>query len=325
MSKEYGVIAGSKTRPEHIEYGRLEKGTGQTQTLGNTVKGVARRGDVYIPNYTEFWGARLDANGKIPDSPLDVKSTIYKGQVKELPWGDPKGYLIMGRYLKGYQTIDLQYQDIILGAKLRDEDDVFYLYLQTGDNFYDPESDKYLVQMMRCHYLNESCKYKNPDTTNSMFSEFTNETTETTQTKVINLKFEALKIVNEASQDNSNAKLKNLYSVMAGVADETIKENDLYKYFSLMADETPEKFMTQIEAYNRSISDAFSKAVSFDMLDVTRDGFILLGEEGKKKDIVAEGVPAKGEKMKDWVMNNYLETKAFEVAFKVKQFTDKIK
>lgn len=325
MGNQYCVVAGSRTRPETMEYGRLEKKMGQTQTIGSIVKGIAPRGDVMVPNYTEFWGARLDLNGKIPESPLDIKSLSYRGVVKELPWGDPKGCLIIGRYLKGFQSIDQQYQDVVLQVKLREEDDVYFLRMQTGDNYYDVESDKFLAQMVRVHYLNASSKSKSPDSTKSFFADESDETSITAETKVISKKFEALSVVMEASQDNSGEKLKNLYAVLLPVVEAGIKDNDLYKYFSLMADQNPETFMDRIDAYNLETSDAFSKAESFKMIDTSRDGFILLGEENKTKDIIAEGVPGKGSKMLDWVMKNYMDKKAFDITYKVKQFTDKIK
>lgn len=328
MGKQYGILAGSQSRPEFILVGTLEKGSGSTITTGEPVKVMAKRGDVGVPNYTEAWAVRLDKEGKVPEPAItDVRDVRYGGQVKEMEWGSAGGTLIPCRFLKGFGSIDVLYQDLVMNAKasIQDDSDIHYLVFQTGDNYYDVEADRYLVQMLRVHCLNSSSKSKSPEYSSGWFRELSEETTVTQLTKTIDTKFEALKIVNEAAQDNSNAKLKNLYAIFDGVADETIKENDLFRYFSLMADEEPVKFMNRIGEYKREVSEAMSMATSFQMMDLTKDGFIVIGEKEKKKDIIAEGVPGKKEKMLDWVMENFMDVKAFKVAFTLKQYTEKIK
>jgi len=328
-SKEtYVIEAGSTERPESIQRGRIEKGTGQTVLEGETVPTLLKRADIGIPNVTQAWGARLNKEGKIPDEPLDIKSTDYKGQIKELPWGDPKGCLIICRFLKGYNSIDMLYQDTVLNAKANiDEsragsEDAYYLRLQSGDNFFDPETDKYLCQMLRVHYLNGSSKYRSPEAQQQMFVERDGEITEQKGTAMYNAKFEAMKIVNEASQDNTLSKLKNLLSIVNIIGNEEPREVDLFRYLSFLADTKSDLFLAKVEEHKKMVSDTFEKAKSYKVIDLTKDGIIAAGKD--KMEVIGDGIPAKGNAMIDWIMTNYLDAKAADIVLKLKQITDKL-
>lgn len=329
MGDKYCIIAGGVSRPETVEKGQLEKGSGQTITAGEVIKVINRRCDVGVPNYTECWGVRLTKDGKVPDSPLDVKDPRYGGQIKEMKWNTSGGYLIQCRYLKGYNSLDKHYQDTVLNAaaslNFDDESsaDAFYIRLQSGDNFFDVENDKYLSQMLRIHYLNRDSVSKDPNSQNFLFWEKEEGMVETMQSKSIDAKFEALKIINEASTDNSLSKLKNLYEVFDGYLEENIKPEDLFRHFKIYADGQPEQFLVRVEQYKRQVSDMFEKAKSYDVLDLTKDGFIAAGQN--KKEVIGHDIPGKKEGMLEWVLANFTDPKGAEVIFKLKSITEKLK
>jgi hypothetical protein len=330
-SKEsYTIEAGSSSRPETVERGNLEKDMGQSQKQGESVQTLLRRADIGIPNWTEAWGVRLDKNGNIPVEPLDIRNPDYKGQIKELNWGDKAGCMIICRYLKGYNTIDMLYQNIILNAaaNIREDDpssaDDFYLRLQSGDNFFDPESDKYLVQMLKVHYMNGSSKSRSPESMKQMFKERLLVQNEQAETKTYNDKFDALKIVNEASTDNSLSKLKNLLLIVRDLytLDEEVKDADLFRVLSMLADTKSELFLSKINEYKKNLSNIFEKAKSYKAIDLTKDGMIVAGTT--KQELIGEGIPGKKDGMIDWLMQNYLDQKASDTIFKLKQITDKL-
>lgn len=330
MSKKevYTIEAGVKDRPLSIQRGQIEKRTGQTVLVGEQDEMLNKRADIGIPNYTQAWAVRLDKDGKIPDNPLDIKDVNYKGQIKELKWGDERGCLITCRYLKGYNTIDLQYQNVVLNANanIREDDseshEAFYIRLQSGDNFFDPETDKYLAQMLRVHYLNGSSLSRNPESTHQMYVEVNYDETEQKDAAVYNAKFEALKIVNGASEDNSGAKLRNLLSTVDAIVGEKPKENELFKYLSFLADTKTDLFLGQVNEYKKNVSNIFEKAKSYSAIDLTKNGIIAAGKD--KIEVIGTEIPGKGDNMLDWILQNFLDPKAWDVIFKLKQITDKL-
>lgn len=330
MSKEsYVIEAGATDRPETVEVGRIEKGTGQTILVGETAKILSKRADIGIPNYTEAWGVRLDKDGNIPEKPIDVKNVNYTGQIKELTWGDKRGSVIICRWLEGYPSIDKLYQDLVLNASsnIRDDDEssakAFYIRLQSGDNFFDPEADKYLTQMLRVHYLNGSSKSRNPGVSQQMYVEVA-DATEQKNAVTYNAKFEALKLVNEASTDNTLGKLKNLLSIVNIIGTEEPKDSDLLRYLSYLADTKTDLFLAQVELYKRELSDMFEKAKSYKAIDLTKDGIISAGVTKSEPLNIGKEIPAKKEKMLDWLMDNFLDTNAADIILKLKQITDKL-
>lgn len=323
----YSIVAGFPNRPETIERGILEKGMGQTNISGDVIRTLNNRGDCGIPNWTEAWGVRL-VNGEIPNAPVSVNDPDYKGQIKELKWGDPHGYIIICRYLKGYNSIDHQYQDLVLNAKdnIREDSesaaDAHYIRFQNGDNYFDPETDKYLCQMLRVHYLNKSSRSKSPEAQGFMFWEKEYKEPDL-ESKNLNSKLDALKLVNEAAGDNSLKKLKNLYTVVGSIMVGEIKDDTLYSELMKAADENPESLMRCVQTYKAEVSKTFEKAKSYNVLDLTKDGTIVAGKE--KREIIGEGIPGKKEGMIDWVFANFLDDKAWEISFQLKKITEKLK
>lgn len=331
MAKEkYCVIAGNADRPETIQKGVIEKGSGQTRTTGELIDTMAKRGTVGVPNYTECWGVRLDKDGNIPETPLGVLDRDYRGQIKELKWNDPKGYVINCRYLRGYNSLDVQYQDLVLGATknisedMENSADVYYLTMQTGDNIYDPETEPYLVQMLRIHYLNESSVYANPESNTSFYFKEEKFVSDIEKEKVdFSSKFKAMKLVNEAAEDNSLRKLRMLYRIVNNLPDDQIKDENLFSNLSAAVEENYDVFLGKIDDYKKGISNLFEKAKAYNALDTTTHGQIVAGTT--KREIIVKDIPAKGNNMLTWLLENFLEEKSFDTIFKLKQITDTFK
>jgi hypothetical protein len=323
----YCIVAGFPNRPETIERGVLEKGMGQTNIAGDVIRTLNNRGDCGIPNWTEAWAVRL-VNGKIPESPVTVNDPEYKGQIRELKWGDPNGYVVICRYLKGYNSIDLLYQDLVLNAKdnIREDSessaDAHYIRFQNGDNFFDPETDPYLCQMLRLHYLNKTTRSRSPEAQGFMFLEKEYNQPDV-ERKDLNSKSQALNLVNEAAGDNSLKKLKNLHTVVSSIIVGEVKDDFLYPELMKAADENAEGFMRCVMSYKAEVSKTFEKSKSYNVLDLTKDGTIVAGKE--KREIIGENIPGKNNGMIDWVFANFLDEKAWEVSFQLKKITEKLK
>lgn len=325
----YIIVAGGN-RPQTVTRGILEKGLGQSVIAGGvTEESLAKRGDCGVPNRTDAWGARVYEKGVIPDTPVDVRDHKYKGMIEFLPWGDPRGSLIVCRYLRGYQTLDLQYQNLVLNAEanLREDSesaaDMNFLRFQTGENVYDDSTDPLLVQMYRIHEFNENSIYRDHSSVTAfMFREKDFSQSETGETKMLDTKFEALKIVKEAAADNSLVKLRNLLLIISPRESERIKDSDLYETLMKEADFDAAEFLRQIEVYKKEISDTVEKAKSFSAIDLTKHGIIAAGVD--KKEPIVDGIPAKGEKMVEWLLVNFLDEKSFNTVHRLKQITDNL-
>lgn len=329
---KYAIVAGPVKRPETIGKGILEKGSGQTIIAGEVINVMTTRGAVGVPNETDCWGVRLDKEGNIPKDRVDVKDIAnYRGQIKPLKWGDPAGQLIVCRYLKGYDSIDRLYQDNVLNAKdyvIASQDteasaDVAMLFMQSGDNFYDPETDKYLVQMLKIHYMNRDSVSKHPNHEVYQFSELNIEMTDENVVKTMDAEFEALKIVREAANDNSFQQLKNLYAIMDGLAEMGVADNQLYPSLNTLAKTRTKDFHDRINEYKKNFSMTLQLLKSYEAIDYTKKGVIAAGL--KEKILVAEDIPAKGEDgVNDWLLSNFLTVKSNDIAVKLRTIADNI-
>lgn len=325
----YIIIAGSIDRPETRSIGTLEKGTGQSIINGEVAQILNARQNVGIPNYTEAWGVRLDKDGQIPEVPLPVRDPKYTGQIKEMKWGTPGGYIIECRYLKGYNTIDLQYQNLVLnaGEKFKEDTeaagDVAYLNFQSGDNFYDPETQPYLVQMLRVHMWNESSTARNPESRTFFLREKDFEEESMKSEIQFDSKREALNIVADAASDNTNEQLLNLLNVVGSISPETPKEMNTYRYLQTLADAQPEPFLRTVKEYKRTLSDAFEYMKSEKKIDLSKEDTIVFWEDKDKSTF--EGMKGKKGSQVQHVLENFLEPKVWTLSYQIIQIVNNLK
>lgn len=330
---EYAILVGHE-RPPVITGGFLEKGSGQT-IVNKEQLFANKRGDVGIPNRSESWGVRL-INGEVPRDQngnvrkISVTDPDYKGEVKWLKRGDKDGSMIITRYLKGYQSIDQMYQDIVLNAKnnINENDesaaDAFYVRLPTGLNvFKTEETDPYLIEFLKVQDYNGSSVSKSDQIINWLFVERNDEQIEAESSKAIDDKLEVLKLIHEASLDNTNNKLRTLFKIVGNLVTGAVDDGNLFATLQRAGDAEPVKFYSLVTEYKKKVSNTFEKAKSYGVLDLTKDGTIVAGQS--KKEIIGQGIPGKGEKMLTWVFENFLDEKANEVIYQLIKITDKIK
>jgi hypothetical protein len=329
MAKElYTVIAGDP-RPPYIETGFLEKGSGQTRHQEGILSGkvVNRRGVCGIPNLSENWAVRK-IDGKIPSNPVDVKDSAYRGEIEFLKWGDPRGTLIQTRYLKGYETLDLLYQNLVLNAdsNINPDDansaEVYFLELLSGENEFDEQQDKYKTLFIKNHAYNQDSISKSPSHISYMYKE-KNEGQELKMvSKAIEDKGECILLVKNAASNRDS--LRNLYGIVQGLTHNAeIHDDLLFDALMGLADSVPTEFMNKVKGHKQEVSDTFAKAKAYGLLDTTKDGVLVAGKD--KKTILAEGIEAKGDSMVQWVYDHPVHPVAYRAAHQLKQITDKLK
>jgi hypothetical protein len=331
MTKEskYVVFAGDE-RPAYVDTNFLEKGSGQTAFKEGWTGGkiANRRGTCGIPTTSENWGVRL-INGKIPSTPVDVKDANYKGEINFLPWGDEKGMLIMTRYIRGYNTLDYLYQNLVLNAdsNMSEDDassaDAYFLLLESGENEFDWNREPFLALFVKNTAYNANSVSKNPQHLSSMIYEKNAEAERKVMTKTMDEKVDAMIIVKGASSGTSYAKLRNLFYIVGDLVGSDIQDELLYEVLLNLSDSKPVEFMDKMTSYKRNVSAIFSKATSYQVLDTTKDGVIVAGRD--KKTIIAEEVPAKGEAMIQWIFENPIDPISFQAVHQLKQITEKLK
>lgn len=324
----YHIIVG-RQRPQTIKLGSIERNTGSSiiKEHGET---LAKRGDTGFPNGTKIWAVRV-IDGVAPkpgESAIAVTDPKYKGEIKRLPWGSVGGSLIDVRYLKGYPSLDVLYQDRILNFKIDETNEntaeVFMIMLPNGENDIDENIDPLLVEHLKGHSYNRDSKSKDPSFNSHMFYEKSFEQQERLDSQILDEKFEAGKVVREAGTGGDTLnKCKNLLSIVKTVTDEEPEDSGVYAYLKMIADKKPVAFLKAVNDYKVKVSNVFEKLKSYEAVDLTKDGVIVVGQ--KKKEIVITDLPAKGEQMFMYLLENFTEPEVFNATYKLIQISDNLK
>lgn len=326
MAGKYIIYAGDE-RPAFIKANYIEKGSKQTMTQqGNKDTLYANRpGDVGFPNMTEAWGVRLDKNGKRPSEPLAVTDKDYTGKVEWLEWGDKAGSVIVSRWLSGYDTLDYQYQKLVLKAdeRIKEDDDTWFIILQSGLNEFDLKTDDLKIQHLKNSSYNRDSKSKNPNVIGFQFFEKDEQKEKVAEVKNIDAKIDAGIIVKTAARDNSYSALRNLAKALSKIVTVVPADEDLYNELMKVVDSQPELLLTQVNEHKKWVSNLFVKAESFKLLDLTKDGIIAAGNELKEP--IMTDCPVKGKNALDYLLENCFEDKCATAISKLKIITDKIK
>ena len=332
----YKVFAGSANRPSIIKGGVVEKGSGQTVVTEREVySNVAC--NVGVPNKCDSWGIRLNKKGEIPKDAHDniVKlsptSTDYDGQIMFLKRGDKRGTPISTRYLRGYNSLDVQYQDLVLGAKdnIKDDDidsvDYWFINLKSGLNIFDRSVDPLYIEFIKNHDYNWNSDSRHPQVVAPMFKNIEEEEEKDITTKTLSSKFDCFTIIKDAAKDNTFGELRRLFDIVKNnfrVAD--VDNGDLYDTLMELADKDAENIVLAIEAHKRELNTLLEKAKAYDLLDLTKNGEIQVLIDNKKH-IATKDVPAKGEQMLVWLIGNYLNEKSADAFIQIKKAADKAK
>lgn len=328
MDNNYHIVVGDK-RPETVRVGIIERNSGFTILKEDKGETLARRGDVFFPNKCQIWAARaIDGKIEIDGRAVEVTDAKYSGELLPMKWHQKGGTLIEARFLKGYNSLDVLFQENRLNFRIDDNQpssaDAYFLTFPNGDSDFNSEADKLLVQHLKWHPYNFNSVSKDPEFFTTMFREKSFEQEATLQTFMLDEKFEAGRVVREAGTGaNSIGKCKNLFAIVKEAKDEDKEDSQLYAHLKTIADTRPSDFLKAIESYKVKISNVFEKLKSYEAADWTVDGTLVAGD--KKKEIIISDLPTKGDGIFDYLLENYTDPTVFEATYKLIKITDKLK
>jgi len=343
MPETYHITVGRGNRIKTVKIGKIERGSGQVAISEERGEVLAKRGTFMFPNKCRIWAVRLNSKGEIPKDgdgntvKLQPTDNSYKGQLKGLKWGDPNGSIIEVRYLVGYPSNDVLFQERVLNFRINEEDessaDAISLSYPNGDVDFDKDSDPYLIQHLKWHVYNGMSISRDPNVTDNYFVEKSFDQIERLDTQTWDEDFEARKVVSETgSGAESVAKCKNLLSIVKSVTDEEPEDAQVYAYLKMISAKRPVQFLEAIKEYKRRVSDVFSKMDSYEIVDLSVDGTLVCEDitgKGKNstkvKKIILTDLPVKGKDVYDYMLENFTEPKIFNATFDLIQITDKIK
>lgn len=311
-------------RPNEALLGRLENDNA-------TIKGAFEQcnpigGMQIIANRSEVWGIRLDKSGNIPKEKLQPNDKAYNGKVKFAKWGTEGGMPITTRYKSGSASIDYDYQVLQMGMrKFEDDREVEdnYLHLPFGENvIFDSEEAK--QEMLSTHHENNDSICRNPNGTMHgslrMVKMF-----ESPKEAVKNLdkEFEASKIVREATTFEHLLVLKTIVSDKKDIQYDESDERTLYENLLLYAKQHASTFLESVKGYDGGVSDVIEKYRSFKAYDWTTNGRLLFGQD--KKELLLEGIDAKGEDMVQYLFDSRMKPEVFNAINRMKVNAHKLK
>lgn len=340
MTETYHIKVGGKRR-QTVMIGKIERGSGGT-IIDEKGEVQAKRGNFMFPNKCKVWAARV-IDGEIPKDEkgnfimLQPTDSSYRGELKGLKWGEKGGSIIDVRYLMGYPSLDVLYQEGRLNFRINDEDessaDANFLNFPNGDVDFDKNSDPYLIQHLKWHSYNGVSISRSPTMFDNVFFEKTFDQEERLDTQTWDDDFEARKVVQATgSGADSIAKCKNLMSIVKSVADEEPEDEKVYSYLKMLSTKRPAQLLQSIAEYKRRVSDVFAKMDSYEIVDLTVDGTLVCEDtvgkgknSNKVKKIILTDLPVKGKDVYDYMLENFCDPKIFNATFDLIQITDKIK
>lgn len=324
---KYKLLFGGSTE-EEVLIGSLEKGNAVIK--GKAIKGKFKKGNCVFANKTQAWGRRgiKSAEGKVsfPAQRMEVSNKDYAGHIEWLPWGDEKGYMIEARYEPSCGTLDYQFQTTRLGLPtLANDLEHNYLEFPSGHQEFDIESNPVLVEFLKIHHINEDSLSKNPNSEHplTLYKEVKEFNTKEFAAREADHSFDAMKIVKEA---NSFEKLKVLKIILSRVTEityNTAEENSLYDSLLLYSSRQSEKFISCMDQYKVEVSKLIELAKAYNAFDTTVNGTLVVLKP--EKNILLDGIDAKGEDMLTYLFENRLEPNVFEAIEKLNLYSQKFK
>jgi len=293
------------------------------QPIGNPIEVTRNIGAHNIINRALVWARRVMPDGKLPkvgdeEVALEVNDPKYKGHIEFLPWGDTKvgAKATDIRYLRQSSSLDYEYQTIVQRITTRVEDGTDFITLPPGENKFDRNKEALFIKFLEVHPQNRDSVSKNPDPMIKGYTYFV-KTDQDADQKAVKHKeayLEAGGFVKSLSADQD--KVKNLFEIFVqsnvdfGKVSLLSTPTDIYLALLNYAEVEPEDMQKRIERYKSELVKRFEMAKSFNALDLTKDGVIGLTVNGKPN-IVFE-VEGKGNKMIDYVVNNFVDPVIYE-------------
>ena len=336
MAKGYIIQVGNN-KPQQVIVAHPDK---YGRPSGDQFEHYKTVGVHQIGNTIRVWGRRVikEKDGKCRTtldngSPIDVLTPGYQGEIEFLPWEAEGGYSVQCRYLRDMsRSLDYEYQDVVQKIKLdpnRPKEGDALINLKAGENKFDNKKDALLIQFLKVHPQNRESKSKNPnpEVKGYSFFEITDEHVDSIAIKQVETSIEAGNIVKNLANDIG--KLRNLFDIMGKreeFGDVNRLSGDLQIYLTLLDYSTryPEDFMSLVNGHKREMQENFEKAKSYKALDISKDGHIAF-IDGAKPQLILSNAKGKGEKMLDWMIENYLDEEVYNATQIFKKLVDKLK
>lgn len=340
MSKGYEIQVGHYT-PEKVIVSTPTKDGNPSPDAIEAYKTV---GVYSLLNRTSVWARRVLPGGKPKKDEkgneivLEVTDREYKGNLEFLDYGDDKvgAQMIDIRYLQKSLSLDVQYQDNVqklITVNSQGGDDSMFLQLTAGINQFDYKTDSIFIQHLKVHGQNRDSKSKNnnPSIKGYTFYEINDASDDSVAIRQEESKLETGMFVKSLSQ--TPGALRNLLEVLLennvdfeelGIGSVTMLSGDseIYKalldYVKIKAGD----FSFFIEKSKKELSDSIEKAKSYNVLDVTKKGFVGVLIDNKPQ-IIYENAEIKGD-MIDWAMGNVFSPAVYEKTKHLKAVLSKL-
>jgi hypothetical protein len=303
MSKKFFTIVAGRKEPARVKQGQLSKTTGQpTGTVQNVTMAV---GAILIPNYSRVWARRLSDDPKIESKKKSVAMTdaSYRGKMEFLEWGDDAGEPIEIRYLQNHNTLDMQYQNVVLKARPRDED--AFLRLDQGLNNFDGDVEKILVDMFSHHSLMLDNKSKDPTLTDFDIVAYDSSKRNKSKIEQITTINTAHGYILDADKNASKTTiLAKIFNIESRQQPDVIIEKLLEK-----AEAFPQEFVDIINMFKQKAEVIMEDALGLDVIDLDSDNIVrIITENRNGKDVLLKDTEGKGKDKIKWMISEILSS-----------------
>lgn len=322
LQEEFKIMVGPSRGSEAL-IGKLEKG--QATISGQYRKAPPFNGYVMFPNYIQAWGRRV-IDGKVPEGTrVEVNDLKYQGEIEWLKNDDNDGYLIYARYVPGQSSLDYQYQITRLGLpNIKNDEENAYRRLSYGEISIVPSKDKAWATFIQIHYMNQDSLAKMPTAEGNMWRMVKVLDTKKTEAKEIDEAFKAVSIVKECADSFKKLDVLRIVIEKRHVLDyDKTDETSMYDALILYANDKASEFMASVDDYKRNVSEVLSLSESFEVIDMKNKGELVALKPNK--DILLTGIPAKGDKMIEWLFERCFNPDVHEAIEKLNQIVSKFK
>lgn len=281
-------------------------------------------GGIFVMARSRVWARRVYPGGKIGDIggvevPVEVNDPKYKGTLEFLKWGDSAvgAQLMEIRYLPMSNNLDYEFQTVIQKTpNPTPEQGLDHIQLTPGENKFSYEKDALKIKFLEVTHDNRDSISKNPDPMlkGYMFFELRDESKDKSFINQAEAAHSSQGVVIQMS--NKPEELRNLFEVFAGFGVDFGEVNnlslssDIYTALLKYASYYPKDFDGQIAVFKKNLQDKFDYASSFKALDTEKEGIIGLIVAGKPTPVFT-GIPEKGKKMIEWVIENFVTNNVY--------------
>jgi hypothetical protein len=323
-------------RPAKVMVGYVKKDGTPKQT--ENIERYISVGKHLLINGSRVWARRI-VDGKMQKNTsgeemiTECHDPKYKGELEWLDWTKDQTKLgaqaIHVRYLPGSSSLDAEYQTKIQKIEIDPQKGTAHIELESGENKFDPKRQALLIQLLKVHAQNRDSKSKNPDPEikGFMYYELTDDLIDKTKTKKIESSLNAGTIVQSFA--SSTQKIRNLFEILGkrpefGETDHLSNDQTIYTTLLQFSQTNPDDLIFLIGEYKKGVSDNFEYAKSFNALDLTKNGHIVL-TVGGKKELIWDNAQGKNDDMLVWVLENFADPAVYEKTKHFKALIQKLK